>query len=285
MDTPAISVAMPCVNAAATLPLAIRSVLGQSFQDWEFLIFDDGSRDGTGEIARAFADPRIRVTASSRRQGLGAGLNECIGRARGMYLARMDSDDVSYPRRLEKQVAFLDANPDVDLVGAQAVVFGARGSPIGKRRTPLAHAEIACRPARGFGMIHPTWIGKTAWFRKYRYRAEATRCEDHDMLYRSCRESVFANLPEILLGYREEKVELGKLLRSRWGWIKQLWSYRSGMADSVGVGKEGVVAGLKASLDGLAVLTGLQHRLLKHRALPLTGAEIEEWRNVWHSVQ
>jgi glycosyltransferase involved in cell wall biosynthesis len=282
---PLVGIVMPVWNCARTVCQALASVVVQPFVDWELWVVDDGSVDKTVENVLHFCDPRVRVIRDGRHLGLAVRLNQGIHLTRAKYVARMDGDDISYPERLARQVEFLERHPEVDLVGAAALVFGADGRPIGKRTVPLTHSEITCRPNRGFGMIHPTWMGKTEWFRKYRYRPEAVRCEDHDLLYRSHRESTFANLPEILLGYREEKVVLRKVLRSRWYWIRTLRQYTPGVRGRLRWAIEATVAGAKACVDCLAVVSGLQHRLLRHRAGPLAEDEIEEWQRVWRMVQ
>ena len=100
---------MPFRNAERTIAASIRSILRQSYMDWELILCDDGSEDESRALACSFHDPRIEVWGDGRSLQLGARLNECIGRARGEYFARMDADDIAYPLRLEKQLRFLDA--------------------------------------------------------------------------------------------------------------------------------------------------------------------------------
>src|ERR1700733_14082702 len=118
MTNPIITIAMPFYNSAATLELAIRSLLNQSYGNFELLLCDDGSDDQGFAIARSFDDPRLICWSDGRRLRLAARLNECIDRARGLYLARMDADDIAYPDRLARQLAFLGSHPDVDLCSA-----------------------------------------------------------------------------------------------------------------------------------------------------------------------
>ena len=99
---------MPFFNSAATLELSIRSLLNQSCGDFELLLCDNGSYDQSLAIAHSFDDPRVICLSDGRRLWLAARLNECIDRARGPYLARMDADDIAYPDRLAQQMAFLD---------------------------------------------------------------------------------------------------------------------------------------------------------------------------------
>jgi glycosyltransferase involved in cell wall biosynthesis len=105
MPNPIITIAMPFYNSAATLELAIRSLLNQSYGNFELLLCDDGSDDQGLAIARSFDDPRLICWSDGRRLRLAARLNECIDRARGLYLARMDADDIAYPDRLARRAS------------------------------------------------------------------------------------------------------------------------------------------------------------------------------------
>jgi glycosyltransferase involved in cell wall biosynthesis len=280
MTTPLISIAMPFYNSERTMRASIRSILTQTHVNWELLLCDDGSTDASRELACAFHDPRIVVWGDQRRLELGARLNECIDRARGEYIARMDADDIAYPRRFEKQVRFLADHPDVDLAGGWAVLFADGGAPVGKWDYPAAHADIARRPLYSFQLIHPTFMAKTSWFRRYRYRADAIRCEDRDLLFRACASSRFANLPETVLGYRQGSIDLRKRLRSRWMWCRCASRY----LNSTGRLRLGAVEALKGCRDVLAVASRADLAWLRLRSTTLTERELREWRQVWDSV-
>ncbi len=275
-----ISIAMPFYNAEKTFAAAIQSVMLQTHSDWELLLCDDGSTDNSTELARSFRDSRITVWGSRERLQLGARLNECIARARGRYIARMDADDIAYPRRLEKQLDFLAANPSVDLVGGWAVLFAEGGLPIGKRNDPATHRLITRWPLYSFKLIHPTFMGKASWFRRYPYRVDAIRCEDHDLLFRAHANSQFANLAEIVLGYRQGKIDLRKCLRSRWMWSRCAKRY----LDLPGRLSVNAVEVLKGGRDIVAVTTRADRAWLRSRSAALTKEEMEEWRQVWASV-
>lgn len=280
MNAPLVSIAMPFYNAERTLAASIRSIHLQSYANWELLLCDDGSTDAGSELARAFHDPRIVVWGDRRRLQLGARLNECIARARGEYLARMDADDIAYPHRLEKQLQFLAERPEVDLSGGWAVLFGGAGAPIGKRADPAAHAAITRWPLYSFKLIHPTFMGKTSWFRRYLYRPDALRCEDHDLLFRACADSRFANLPEIVLGYRQGSINLQKSLLSRWMW----WRCAGRYLDNPGRLRVGAVEVLRSCRDVLAVAAHADSAWLRARCMGLNEEEAREWQQVWDSV-
>lgn len=280
MNVPLVSIAMPFYNAEHTIAASIRSILLQSHSNWELLLCDDGSTDAGRAAVAAFNDPRIQIWGDRQRLQLGARLNECIARATGEYVARMDADDIAYPRRLEKQLRFLADRPEVDLTGGWAVLFADAGVPVGKRADPPTHREIARWPLYSFKLIHPTFMGKTPWFRRHPYRADAIRCEDMDLLFRACADSRFANLPEIVLGYRQSSIDLRKCLRSRWMWYCCAGRY----LNRAGHLRVGAVEVLKSCRDVLAVAAHVDNAWLRARATALTKEELGEWREVWDSV-
>jgi glycosyltransferase involved in cell wall biosynthesis len=279
-----VSIGMPVRNCQATLQAALKSLLAQTYSNWELLLIDDGSSDESLEIAKQFSDPRIKIHSDGQFRGLTARLNQAIDMSRGKYFARMDGDDVAYPDRFEKQIRYLDEHPEIDLAGASMIVFGQCGTPVGKRVSPEHHATICAKPYAGFPIAHPTYIGRIEWFRRYGYRQEALRCEDQDLLLRSYRFSRFTNLPEILLGYREDKIQLMKILRGRWHFgqimAKEFFRQRK-LGWTFGAALEQALKGL---VDCLAVGSGLNYLLLGHRAQPITEFERSKWERVWRLV-
>lgn len=283
---PQVSVGMAVRNCENTIAMAVRSILRQSYRDWELTVIDDGSTDRTAEIARGFDDSRIRVLADGEHHGLSRRLNGAIQLSNGKYFARMDGDDVAYPERFDRQVRYLEEHSEVDLLGTGILVFKANGHPLGTRAIRHSHEEICLRPWAGFYLPHPSWMGRSGWFRQYLYRPEATRMEDQDLLLRSYRTSRFASLPEILMGYREESFSLRKALRTRFHFVKLFGEslfrknvHRSfalrGMAEHT----------MKAMAEMVAVASGQVYRVLRHRALPLSPADVTRWEQVWRDLQ
>ena len=199
---------------AETLFRAIDSVLQQTYQNWELLVLDDGSTDNSVKIATQFDDTRIKVLKSEKHLGFAAQLNRGIEVASGEYFARMDADDVMLPTRLEKQVDSMKLNPEIDLLGTALAVLGTDGKLKFNRYFPTLHSQIIAYPWNGFGVAHPTWLGKTAWFRKWGYR-DFERYEDQELLLRSHKTSRFANLEEPLHGYLSEKTKIDKQFKAR----------------------------------------------------------------------
>src|SRR6202171_1728731 len=190
--TPLVSVLMPFLNGGDGFKAALGSILNQTYDNWELLLCGDGSTDGSLALARSNRDERITVWSDGKRKGLAGRLNECLDRARGEFIARMDADDVSYPQRFRYQAEFLLAPPEIDLVGCRMLIFGEDGAPLRKPRLPIGHEQIVARPSLGFGVAHPTWMARASWFHQHRYDLTALRYEDVELLYRSYQSSRFA---------------------------------------------------------------------------------------------
>jgi len=212
---PLVTIGLSIYNGEATLASAVKSIVAQTYTAWELLLIDDGSRDASLNIARTFTDQRIIVVSDGANKGLASRLNQANKMARGKYFCRMDQDDIAFPNRLERQVEFLETQADVDLVASSIVVFRNDGSLSGVLQVPERHQEICRNPWSGFHLPHPTWMGKTAWFLAHPYMSKADGVEDQFLLYSTYRESRFAGISEVLLGYREDRRSFKKVFRKR----------------------------------------------------------------------
>jgi glycosyltransferase involved in cell wall biosynthesis len=213
---PEVSVLLPVRDGARTLALAMLSVLEQSFGDFELLVLDDGSVDASADIALRFGDPRVRLLRDGIKRGLAARLNQGIDAATGRYIARMDADDVCFPGRFARQVARLNAESSLDLVACRALIFDDSGAATGLSPHRLSHEALCAQPWNGFYLVHPSWMGRAGWFRRYRYQTpELVRAQDQELLLRAYPDSRFAVLDEILLGYRMGPIALRKILSAR----------------------------------------------------------------------
>ena len=281
MPSPVISIAMPFFNSAATLELTIRSLLHQTFADFELLLCDDGSNDQSLAIARSFSDPRIICWSDGQRRRLAARLNQCIERARGHYFARMDADDVAYPHRLAAQLAFLVNQPHVDLCSGAAIVFGVRGRPLWCFSPPGDHAAITHAPYRGFPLWHPLWMGRIEWFRRWRYQEDAWLAQDQELLLRSYGQSVFANLPDILLGYRKERTSLRKLLRYKVLHVRNVRRTPGAPRDPWQELQLVSVTAARLAANCVTSLIVADHHLGHQAARAPSPTEIAEWNSLW----
>jgi glycosyltransferase involved in cell wall biosynthesis len=279
---PLVTVAMPFLNCEGTIVAAVRSILMQSYENWELLLLDDGSTDQSLARACEFRDPRIQVLSDGVRRGVAPRLNQSIELSRGKYYARMDADDVAYPQRLERQLDFMESHPEVDLVGTWMMVFGRAGVPVGKRGGLIGQSAGA-RLARTLPVGHPTFFGRTSWFRRHGYEAWAAHFQDQHLLYSTSPHSTFAVLPEILLGYREEALSLRKQARYRWCYVSVFPSLRRsiGLAAALSLASFNLI---KLAVDAFAISTRLNYRVLRSRARPITEDERHQWNKVWTCV-
>lgn len=204
--TPAISVAMSVYDNAPYLRAAIDSILAQTFADFEFLIVNDGSSDGSAEIIDAYAaaDSRVRAIHQENR-GLVPSLNRLLAEARAPLIARMDGDDVCLPERFARQVAFLEANPDYGVVGCWAQDIdeeGRFGNGIGGDQ-PTTHEGFLDALLGKPLMCHPSAMLRAEVVRGVGgYRALYRHCEDYDLWLRLCEVTRLCSLPERLILYR-----------------------------------------------------------------------------------
>jgi glycosyltransferase involved in cell wall biosynthesis len=184
---------------------ALDSVLEQTYADFELLVFDDGSRDGTAGLLRRYQerDERVHVLSGPRR-GYVHALNDLLTKAAGEFVARMDADDVCRPERLARQVAFLDVHPRVVCVGTATDRIDARGRLIGRRVPPVEDAAIQEELLSGHNpIVHPSVLMRTEVVRRVGgYAVELAPAEDLDLWLRLGEHGELANLPEILLAYR-----------------------------------------------------------------------------------
>ena len=211
---PRVSVVLPVRDGAAFLEQALQSVLSQTLSELELIVVDDGSTDRTPEIlaARAASDPRVRVL---RREGDGvvAALNAGCAVAATAYVARLDADDVALPERLERQVALLDAHPNVGLVGGAYVAIDQSGRRLATFRPPTEDAALRARLSRYNVFAHPAATFRREAFEQaggYRL-AEA---EDYDLWLRISERWQLASVPDPVLEYRQHSGQVS-LVRAR----------------------------------------------------------------------
>lgn len=133
MRMPTISVILPTYNATPYVDTAVESVLKQTFEDFELLVVDDGSTDGTVEMIEGFEDDRIEIIHRDGK-GITEALNRGLAEADGTFVARQDGDDFSHPERFETQVGFLKTNPNVGLVGTATEIIDESGATVDRRQ-------------------------------------------------------------------------------------------------------------------------------------------------------
>lgn len=205
-DRPKISVLMPVYNGERYLCEAVESILGQTFMDYEFIIIEDGSTDSTWEILTEYRDPRIRLVKNNHNMGVTRSLNNGLRLAKGEYIARMDADDVSLPERFEKQVEYMEAHPEIGVLGTWIEYIDENGVPLGEWRMPTSPVLIGWSLFFGTCLIHPSVMMRRNVIEQVGfYRLEPLYAEDYDLWVRLSTVTRIANIPEILLRRRVVK--------------------------------------------------------------------------------
>jgi glycosyltransferase involved in cell wall biosynthesis len=202
---PTVSVVMPVYNSAKYLPVAIESILNQTYKNFEFIIIDDGSTDASLKMIKDYArkDRCIRVKQNSSNLGICRTLNYGISLAKGRYIARMDGDDWSYPERLSKQVAFMKKHPDVVICGGGVEVSDEKLKLIKVRSYPLSDRTARKNILKINPFAHPVTMYKREIFLKAGwYNERLFTVEDYDLYFRLGDFGKFANLPDTLLKLR-----------------------------------------------------------------------------------
>ncbi|MBF0142952.1 MAG: glycosyltransferase [Magnetococcales bacterium] len=205
-NTPRVTVLMAVCNAGDFLALALTSILTQSLAEFEFVVVDDGSTDGSAEVLARFAllDRRLVILENGANLGLTRSLNRGLGRARGRYVARQDADDLSLPERLARQVAFLDRHPEIGFVGSAAGMIDAHGEVLEIRRHPVTDTEI-----RWMGIFHNPFFHTSVMFRRELvpndgrlYDERFSVAQDYDLWVRLLQRTRGANLRTPLVCHR-----------------------------------------------------------------------------------
>lgn len=224
-----ISIGIPFFNAVAYLEDAIKSVLAQTFQEWELILVDDGSSDGSLDIAKKYEqlDSRVRVISDGLNKKLPTRLNEIIKEAKFDYIARMDADDIMHPQRLEKQLSFLEDNKKYDLVSSGLISIDNQNEVKGFRCVCQLYDNFS-KPSLSYPVVHPSVMARKSWYLRNQYSERYPRAEDFELWTRSIINNDFrmAVLPDLLLYYREEgNLSRDKIIKSYKDLLKIYKSY------------------------------------------------------------
>lgn len=207
---PKISVIMPAYNAEKYIKEAIDSILTQTYGDFELIVLNDCSRDSTEQIILSFADDRIVYLKNEQNMGVAATLNRGLSVAKGEYVARMDADDVSLPERFAQQVAYLDANPDVAVLGTNVETFNEDG--------PLFTGWSATDPAQmkvdllfSCGLAHPSvMMRRDVILELGSYDLAFEGLEDYECWCRVAENHQVTTLSQVLFRYRVHGAQVTK---------------------------------------------------------------------------
>lgn len=212
------SVLLPVYNARQYIRQAIDSILAQSYHDFELILIDDGSNDGSGEILNEFVekDHRVQLVTQSN-SGLIFTLNRAVSLADSELLVRMDADDIAEPDRIMKQLAYLDAHPGCVAVGTSVQLIDPEDRNLRVMSPPMEHEDIDAMGLGGLGaaIFHPTAIIRRSALEKIGgYHEEYPHAEDVDLFLRLAEVGRLANLPDVGLRYRVHLASIGYTRRA-----------------------------------------------------------------------
>jgi glycosyltransferase involved in cell wall biosynthesis len=205
VNEPVVSVIMNAYNAEKYIAESIQSILNQTFKNFEFLIYNDGSSDGTQFVIDGFNDSRIKVTSLKENKGVVYCKNMGLKEARGKYIAQMDADDISLPDRLKLQVEYLEKHTDVGLLGAQLKILGSNEV----NNKPLHDTDIRWWFFKGCPVPQPTAMIRASVIKKHKlyYDAEFKSAEDIEYWIQLAKVTKMANLPVPTLEYRVHEAQ------------------------------------------------------------------------------
>lgn len=210
--TDKISILMTTYNVAPYIEESVQSVLAQTYEDFELIIVDNISSDGTYEKLLEFQkkDPRIHLIQSRERCGIGKALNDILPLATGDFIARADGDDVPMPTWLENLKNYLDTHLDVALVGSNAISINEMDEILSYKRYPQSPTFVKKCNKIMSSVIHPIWLARTEMYKRLNGYRDLPFAEDYDFLLRG--ENLgyrYANVPEFLLKKRMRQNNAG----------------------------------------------------------------------------
>ncbi len=204
-NKPKVSVIMSVYNGERFLNDAIDSILCQTFSDFEFVIVDDKSIDNTNNILREYSkkDERIKIIKNSENIGLTKSLNKAIKQSKGTYIARIDADDISEPKRLEKQVRFMDDSSGVVLCGSLGWIIDGKGKKIKEKNLKTDYSDIKKSLLFNNQFIHSSlFIRKDILDEEGLYNENFKKSQDYELVLRLASKYKIVNLPDRLIRWR-----------------------------------------------------------------------------------
>ncbi len=199
-----VSIILPAYNASSTISQSIESIIKQTYEDWELIIINDGSNDNTKDIILSYKDDRIKIFDNPGNKGIVYTLNRALSIAQGLYVARMDSDDISISTRIEKQIDYIEKY-NLDLIGCMTERIDMEGNCVLHMANKSYSPSKITRCVKYDNCIaHPTWFGRKSMFEELGGYRNFHACEDYDFLLRAIRHNYKLGICDsIQLKYRE----------------------------------------------------------------------------------
>ncbi|SEP76565.1 Glycosyl transferase family 2 [Virgibacillus subterraneus] len=215
MKQPLVTVFIPLYNCEEYISEALESVINQSYSNIEIVIIDDGSTDNSVNIVNSYTDPRIRLIKNEINRGIPYTRNLGLQESQGKYMAIIDSDDIAYLTRIEKQVNYMENNPNIDGIGTYYEIFGGRFKKVMKPKN-ITSEEIKAGLLFLNRIANPTSFLRLETINKYelRYNPEYFVAQDYDMWIQLSKVGELSILPEVLLKYRTGHTNVTKKSKS-----------------------------------------------------------------------
>lgn len=281
--TEKLTIGLPFFNNENTLIDAIKSIFAQTFQDWQLILVDDGSTDSSLNIVQNINDPRVKIISNKQNSGLPNVLNQITQNAKGIYIARMDADDLMHPQRLELQLKYLQDNPSVDVVGTGSYIIDHENTIIGIRGAQQLELKPNKVIREGL-FIHPTITGKRDWFINNPYDPKYIRAEDKELWCRVLGHSNLSLITRPLFFYRDYCVNLHKYSSSCRTDRKIFKKYGPKMIGTFGTLNIISLSYLKNIFYHGRALFGLHEFFKYKRNQPLDCRENNEAQEIFHKI-
>jgi len=280
MNKPLVSITSAFYNEQDKILDMVRSIVAQTFSDWELILLNDGSTDKSLELVKSINDPRIRVFSNGANRGRAASLNYLTKLAKGKYIARMDADDICSTERIKKQVELIESKTDIDLVGTGLCYLDKYDNPIGHVYAKPNHPQITSNPERTFGIAHGSLLGKRCWFEKNPYNEKYALAIDFNLFLRTYHNSIFANVPEPLYYYRlDQSFSIKQQFVARNASAKFLFQYFVNNREYIKALKSTSTQYCKFIATLILIAMGKRKNIMQRRFTALTPNEVDRYRN------
>lgn len=277
---PLVSVMIPCYNSAKTLPMALASVLAQTYSNWECIVVDDGSTDNPYAVVSAIGDARIRFHRFEENRGRAAARQQALDMAHGEYLCMVDADDWIYPWKIERQVEIMEQHPDLGVLSTGMAIVNAEQKILSVRIPGANQDEIRMfepmRKPRLPPIAHAPSMLRMHLVRRHQYDLSLTIAEDVDYLFRVLQGCRFGVLAAVTYSYAElGSYSLHKMQSSLQSNLRMFSKYRSDYPMTIAL--EDAKTWVKLLIYQLAHLTNFERLLLDRRSIDPTDRQVSEF--------
>lgn len=223
-----VNIIMSVYNSLPTLSTSLKSIFSQSHKNWQMILVDDGSNDGSELLINKISDERVIVLRNNLNKGLAYSSNRALNLCNADYIARVDSDDIQLPNRLSEQVNYLESNPEVDILYSSAYMKSSK--KVSKLNIPTSHKDISSILKKTNCILHPTVMFRKSFFEKYGlYNPTFRRAQDYELWLRALKKgAVFNGINKPLIHYETKNYSwpYKTLLRHSYNRLRIFFKYQ-----------------------------------------------------------